>query len=98
MKKIETDDQLKKWANGFSATVLKVVLALWTFSMLFGAFIIGYSLIKYGEISEPVNFISEINTSFGASVISILITRTIGNIFQYNDGIIWGTSNNNRSG
>ena len=92
MKKVETDKQLKKWANGFSVTVLRIVLALWTFSIIFGAFVIGYSLLVYGTIEEPVNFISEINSTFGASVISILITRTIGNIFEYNDGVVWGTS------
>lgn len=92
MKKIETDAQLKKWANGFSATVLRIILGLWTFSMIFGAFVIGYSLLKLGTIEEPVNFISEINSTFGASVVAILITRTIGNIFEYNDGVVWGTS------
>ena len=92
MKKIETENQLKKWANGFSATVLRIILALWVFSMLFGAFVITYSLLKYGTIEEPVNFISEVNATFGSSVVAILVTRTIGNIFEYNDGVLLGTS------
>ncbi len=94
-KKKEMSDEKKKfqsWSYGFSATVLKVVFILWAFAILFGAFVITYALLTTGMIEEPVNYMHEVNSTFGTAVIGVLITRVVGNVFEYNDGGIFGTS------
>lgn len=81
-----------KWTFGFSAKALKVITVMWAASMTFGAFIITLALVMTGSIEEPVNYIAEINRTFAASVVAILITRTVGNVFEHNNGSIFGTS------
>lgn len=88
----ETKKQFSKWSLGFSAKVLTVVFILWAVSILFCMFVITYALMTIGNIEEPVNFMHEVNSTFGTAVIGILVTRTVGNVFQYNDGVIFGTS------
>jgi len=88
----ETKKQFSKWSLGFSAKVLTVVFILWGISIIFCMFVIAYALMTTGNIAEPVNFMHEVNSTFGTAVIGILITRTVGNVFQYNDGSIFGKS------
>ena len=90
--KIESKKQFQKWTYGFSATVLKVVFALWAVSIVFCMFVIGYALFTSGDIAEPVNFMHEINSTFGTTVVGVLVTRVVGNVFEHNDGGIFGTS------
>lgn len=91
-KKPTDDKKFKSWAYGFSATVLKVIFVLWAFSIIFGAVMIAYAMITTGQIAEPVNFMHEVNSTFGASVIGVLVTRVVGNVFEHNDGGIFGQS------
>lgn len=88
----ENKKQFQKWSLGFSATVLKVVFVLWAVSILFCMFVISYQLFTNGSIEEPVNFMREINATFGTTVVGVLITRVVGNIFEHNNGGIFGTS------
>ncbi|MBQ6441053.1 MAG: hypothetical protein IJJ13_00470 [Lachnospiraceae bacterium] len=91
-KKPTDEKKFKSWAYGFSATVLKVIFVLWAFSIIFGAVMIAYAMITTGQIAEPVNFMHEVNSTFGASVIGVLVTRVVGNVFEHNDGGIFGKS------
>ncbi len=90
--KIETKKQFQKWSYGFSATVLKVIFIMWAVSIVFCMFVITYTLINNGDIAEPVNFMHEVNSTFGASVVGVLVTRVVGNVFEYNNGGIFGKS------
>lgn len=92
--KIENKKQFQKWTYGFSAKVLKVVFALWAVSIVFCMFVIGYALFTSGDIAEPVNFMHEINSTFGTTVVGVLITRVVGNVFEHNNGGIFGQSIN----
>ena len=92
MKKLSDKKEFQKWSYGFSASVLKVVFALWAFSILFGAVVIAYALLTTGQIEEPVNYMHEINSTFGTTVVGVLITRVVGNVFEHNNGSIFGTS------
>lgn len=82
----------QKWSMGFSAKVLRVIFALWAVSIVYCMFVITYALITTGDIAEPVNFMHEVNSTFGTSVLGVLITRVVGNVFQYNNGSIFGKS------
>lgn len=93
-KKPNDKKKFQSWAYGFSATVLKVIFVMWAFSIVFGAAMITYAMITTGQIAEPVNFMHEINSTFGASVIGVLVTRVVGNVFEHNNGGIFGQSIN----
>ena len=82
----------KSWAKGFSAFCLKVILTIWLVTMGFCMFVITYKLFTTGEIEEPITLLTEVCKIFSVSICTVLITRTIGNAFEYNDGGIWGTS------
>lgn len=91
-KKPTDEKKFKAWAYGFSATVLKAIFVLWAASIMFCMFVITYALVNNGDIAEPVNFMHEVNSTFGASVIGVLVTRVVGNVFEHNNGGIFGQS------
>lgn len=82
----------KHWATGFSATALKVITISWVLLMAYSAVLITLALYRTGTLYEIGTFIAEVNKTFIASVVTILITRVVGNIFEHNDGGIFGTS------
>jgi len=82
----------KKWSVGFSAKVLKIITAAWLAFMVFTAVMMAIGLHQTGSLYDIGTFIVEINKTFCAAVVGILITRTVGNIFEYNDGGIFGIS------
>ena len=90
MKKSKKD--LRSWANGFSACCLKTILLIWLVTIGYCMFVITYALVTTGEISEPITLLGEVCKIFSVSICTVLITRTIGNAFEYNDGGIWGRS------
>lgn len=91
-KKPTDKKRFRSWAYGFSATVLKAIFALWAVSIVFCMFVITYTIINGGSMEEPVNFMHEINSTFGASVVGVLVTRVVGNVFEHNNGGIFGQS------
>lgn len=98
--KIETQKQFKKWAVGFTATVLRLITALWGLCMVYAAVIMTLALYRTGEFSYLDTYITKVCDCFMAAVVTGLITRVVGNVFQYNDGSIFGFSreeNNNDS-
>ncbi len=88
----ETKKSFQKWSYGFSARVLTVVFFLWGLSIVFCMFVIAYCLLTTQSIEEPVNFMHEINSTFGTTVVGVLVTRVVGNVFEHNNGSIFGTS------
>lgn len=90
--KIETQKQFKKWAVGFTATVLRLITALWGLCMVYAAVIMTLALYRTGEFSYLDTYITKVCDCFMAAVVTGLITRVIGNVFQYNDGSIFGIS------
>lgn len=84
--------EFRKWTSSFSVLVLKLITILWTISLLFSASMILVEVILTQELTFLDIFITESFKIFHDSVIVILLTRTIGNIFEYNNGSIFGTS------
>lgn len=84
--------QFKSWAVGFTASALKIITAAWLATTVFSAIAMVLAIYKTGQFSYLDTFIIESNTTFRASVVTLLITRTVGNVFEHNDGGPWGTS------
>lgn len=91
---IMKDKDVKKWANGFSVKVLKLITIGWIAFMIYASVMMAIAIYQTGEFSYLDTFIMEICGVFKMSVIGVLLTRTIGNVFQYNNGGIFGTSVN----
>ena len=84
--------QFKTWAVGFTAAALKLITGAWIATTAFSAVAMIIAIYVTGQFSYLDTFISETNLTFRASVVTLLITRTVGNVFQYNDGAVFGTS------
>lgn len=95
IKKYLTNSQLRQWSNSFSMAVLKLITGFWVFFNIYILILITIKYFMYGILEAEVMtaFIDKMNGVFLASVVSIVISRTFGNIFQYNDGGIFGISN-----
>lgn len=87
-----TKEKFKAWAVGFSATALRIITIAWIIFMLYSAVLMGISLFKTGNLETLGLFITEVNKTFIASVVTILITRVVGNLFEFNNGGIFGYS------
>lgn len=99
IKRYFSNSELKRWSNSFSMAVLKLITGFWVFFNLYILILITVRFFMYGAIEAEIltTFIEKMSEVFLASVVSIVIARTFGNIFQFNDGGIFGTSNNNNN-
>lgn len=88
----ETKRQFQKWSLGFTVNVLRLITAVWGVCMAFAAAAIALALYRTGELSYLDTFINRVCDCFMAAVVTGLITRVIGNVFEYNDGGIFGKS------
>lgn len=86
------EQKFRKWAVGFTATVLKLITLIWGGCMVFAAVVITIALFRTGEFSYLDTYIQYVCGCFTAAVITGLITRVIGNVFEFNDGGIFGFS------
>lgn len=89
-----TPKKFKTWSLGFTAAVLKLITLIWGFCMIYAAVIMTLALYHTGEFSYLDTYITKVCDCFSAAVITGLITRTIGNVFEFNNGSIFGTSIN----
>lgn len=92
MKKI-SDHDFKNWSKGFTIKVLTLLSVFWFIFMCYSGFLMIYAIYKTGEFSFLDTYINRICDCFMAGVITGLITRTIGNVFEFNDGSFMGVSN-----
>ena len=60
--------------------------------MIFAAVVITIALFRTGEFSYLDTYITSVCGCFSAAVITGLITRVIGNAFEFNNGGIFGQS------
>lgn len=96
MKKI-SDHDFKNWSKGFTIKVLTLLSIFWFIFMCYSGFLMIYAIYKTGEFSFLDTYINRICDCFMAGVITGLITRTVGNVFEFNDGSFMGTSNYSNS-
>ena len=87
-----TKDKFKSWSLSFTMHVLTLLTVFWFIFMVYSGILIWYTIYKTGEFSFLDTYISRICDCFMAGVITGLITRTIGNVFEFNDGSFMGVS------
>lgn len=86
------NERYRLWAVQFSQKAFKIITAVWIAEMIFSAVMMAVAIVVTGQFAYLDTFIIEINSTFRASVIALLLTRTVGNIFQFNNGGIFGES------
>ena len=89
-----TPKKFKKWSLSFTMTVLTLLTVFWFIFMAYAGILMIYAIDKTGQFIFLDTYISRICDCFMAGVITGLITRVVGNVFEFNDGSFMGKSNN----
>lgn len=94
-KSVSQKTQLKnmfKWFITFTKNVVTLVTISWAIYMLFSAIMIFYAVKVSGNFSYLDTFITDNGETFRLIVGTYIITKTVENVFKYNEGVIFGTS------
>ena len=87
-----TNDKFKRWSLSFTMKVLTLLTIFWFIFMIYSGFLMIFAIWRTGEFSFLDTYITKICDCFMAGVITGLITRTVGNVFEFNDGSFMGKS------
>lgn len=90
-KKINTKDFML-WSLSFTKKLIIVVTAMWAFCLFYSAIMIFYAVLKVDDFSYLDTFIADNGETFRLIVGANLISKTIENVFKYNNGGLFGTS------
>ena len=88
-------DSLKKmfkWSLTFTKKVITLVTILWSIQLVFSAVLIWYAVQSQGNFSYLDTFITDNGESFRLIVGVNIVSKTIENVFKYNEGGIFGKS------
>ena len=83
---------LLKWSLTFTKKVITLVTILWFFQLVFSALVIWYAVKTQGNFSYLDTFITDNGETFRLIVGVNIVSKTIENVFKYNEGGIFGTS------
>lgn len=81
-----------KWSLSFTKKVIILVTILWTLQLLFSAIMIWYAVHMCGDFSYLDSFISDNGETFRLIVGTNIVSKTVENVFKYNEGGIFGKS------
>lgn len=81
-----------KWSLTFTKRVVVVVSIAWILQLIYSATMILYAVHTCGDFSYLDSFISDNGETFRLIVGAGIITKTIENVFKYNEGGIFGSS------
>lgn len=81
-----------RWSLTFTKKVITLVTVLWTFQLVFSAIMIWYAVQMQGNFSYLDTFITDNGETFRLLVGTNIISKTIENVFKYNEGGIFGKS------
>ena len=84
--------ELLKWSFTFTKKVVTLVTFLWFLQLLYSAIIIWYAIKTQNNFSYLDTFISDNGETFRLIVGINIVSKTIENVFKYNEGGIFGTS------
>lgn len=90
-----------KWSLTFTKKVITTVTILWTIQLLYSATLIWYAVQTQGNFSYLDTFIQDNGETFRLIVGTNIASKTIENVFRYNEGGIFGksiTSNHSENG
>ena len=78
------------WTLSFTKKVVTLVTVAWIIQMIYSAILIFYAVKTQGDFSFLDTFISDNGESFRLIVGVNIISKTIENVFKYNEGGIFG--------
>ena len=81
-----------KWSLTFTKKVITAVTIIWVIQLLFSATLIWYAVQSQGNFSYLDTFISDNGETFRLIVGTNIVSKTIENVFKYNEGGIFGKS------
>lgn len=81
-----------RWSLTFTKKVITLVTVIWFFQLIFSAIMIWYAVQMQGNFSYLDTFITDNGESFRLLVGTNIVSKTIENVFKYNEGGIFGKS------
>ena len=84
--------RLFSWSLTFTKKVVTLVTVSWFLQLVFSAIMILYAIKAQGNFSYLDSFITDNGETFRLIVGANIISKTIENVFKYNEGGIFGTS------
>lgn len=90
MKKLIKDSF--KWSLSFTKKVIVIVTVVWVIQITYSAIMILYAVRTQGNFSYLDSFISDNGETFRLIVGTNIVSKTIENVFKYNEGGIFGKS------
>lgn len=91
MKQFKMRDLLK-WSLSFTKKVITLVTIIWFLQLVFSAIMICYAVMLQGNFSYLDTFISDNGETFRLIVGTNIVSKTVENVFKYNEGGIFGKS------
>lgn len=83
---------LFKWSLTFTKKVILLVTFIWAIQLIFSAILIWYAVQTQGNFSFLDTFITDNGETFRLIVGVNIVSKTIENIFKYNEGGLFGKS------
>ena len=83
---------LFKWSLTFTKKVITLVTIIWALQTVFSAIMICYAISTIGDFSYLDTFITDSGETFRLIVGVNIVSKTVENVFKYNDGGIFGNS------
>ena len=80
------------WSLTFTKKVVIIVTFAWFLQLIFSAIMICYAVILQGNFSYLDTFINDTGETFRLIVGVNIVSKTIENVFKYNEGGIFGKS------
>lgn len=80
------------WSLTFTKKIVLIVTFLWVAYTVYEALMIFYAVKVYGNFSYLDTFITDTGETFRLIVGANIVSKTIENVFKYNEGGIFGTS------
>lgn len=81
-----------RWSLTFTKKVVVIVTILWAIQLFYSAIMIWYAVNTQGDFSYLDSFITDNGETFRLIVGTNIISKTVENIFKYNEGGIFGKS------
>lgn len=85
-------NKLFKWSLTFTKRVIVLVTLIWFIQLIYSAVMIWFAVQTQGNFSYLDTFITDNGETFRLIVGTNIISKTIENVFKYNEGSIFGTS------
>lgn len=92
MSLIKQFKETLKWSLTFTKKVVTLVTIIWSIQLIYSAIMIWYAVQMQGNFSYLDTFISDNGETFRLLVGTNIISKTIENVFKYNEGGIFGKS------